>query len=182
MSELVETLHRITQFMEDNHVPYMIIGGYALPFYGRIRTTLDLDIAIALEDNEKFQLLLTKANTNNYQTALTAQKNPYSIFLDTKTGYEIEVWRAPDGIVWDSETLKRRNRFSIDSLEVWVISPEDYIVTKLARPDRTSHDEMDVVSVLVRSNERLDWQYLQHRAENAKVEHLLTAIKDKTIT
>ena len=179
MSELVETLRRITGFLETNEVSYMIIGGYALPFYGRIRTTLDIDIAIALEDRD-FKALCDKAETVGYRTALTAVKNPYSVYLDTETGYEVEVWRAPDGITWDQETLKRRNRFQVDGLDVWVISAEDYIVTKLARPDRSNSDEMDVLSVLVRMDKTLDREYLTKRVKNAQVEHILETINEKT--
>ena len=35
----------------------MVIGGYALPFYGRIRTTVRLDLAVAVETEEKFRSL-----------------------------------------------------------------------------------------------------------------------------
>jgi predicted nucleotidyltransferase len=176
---LVETLRRITGFLETNMVPYMIIGGYALPFYGRIRTTLDIDIAVALGDHD-YKAFCDKAETAGYSTALTAELNPYSVFLDTVTGYEIEIWRAPDGVTWDQETLRRRNRFMVEGLEVFVISAEDFIVTKLARADRSNSDEMDVLSVLVRMGNALDWEYLTGRVENAQVEHLLEAIREKT--
>jgi len=157
----------------------MVIGGYALPFYGRVRATLDLDVAVAVGDDE-FRAFCSRAEEDGYRVSLGSPLNPYCIFLDTVTGFEVEVWRRPDGITWDGETLRRRRRFSVDGLGLWVVSPEDFVVTKLARPDRSPQDEMDVKSVLERSGALLDWQYLRSRAEDAQVWGILQAIHAKT--
>jgi predicted nucleotidyltransferase len=180
LSGLLETLRRFTGLLDRNHVEYMVIGGYALPFYGRIRTTLDLDVAVAVEDDE-FRGLCSRAEEEGYQVSLASPLNPYCIYLDTVTGFEVEVWRRPDGIRWDQETLRRRRRFSVDGLGLWVVSPEDFIVTKLARPDRAAQDEMDVKSVLERSGVELDWRYLRSRAEDVQVWGILQAIHDSTL-
>ena len=64
-------------------------------------------------------------------------------------------------------------------IEVWIVSPEDFIVNKLARPDRGVIDEQDVKSVLVRQEGKLDEEYLKKRAKEAEVltilEHIRTA-------
>ena len=62
-------------------------------------------------------------------------------------------------------------------MRVWLISPEDFIVSKLARPDRGVVDEQDVKSVLERDDVELDWRYLEERAERAGVLALLEMIK-----
>jgi len=157
----------------------MVIGGYALPFYGRIRATLDLDVAVSVDDDE-FVALCSQADEDGYRVSLGSPLNPCSIFLDTVTGFEVEVWRRPDGITWDGETLGRRRRFSVEGLELWVVSPEDFIVTKLARPDRSAQDEMDVKSVLERSGTMLDWSYLRMRAEDVQMWGILQAIHSRT--
>jgi hypothetical protein len=41
-------------------------------------------------------------------------------------------------------------------MEAWIISPEDYIVNKLARPDRRMIDEQDMKSVLQKRDVMLD--------------------------
>lgn len=161
--------------MDRVQVEYMVIGGYALPFYGRIRTTLDLDVAVDVED-EEFRGLCSRAEADGYRMSLDSPLNPYCIFLDTVTGFEVEVWKRPDGIRWNGETLRRRRRFTVEGLELWVVSPEDFVVTKLARPDRSAQDEMDVNSVLERSGAGLDWRYLRARAEGVQVWGILQAI------
>jgi len=73
--------------------------------------------------------------------------------------------------------LRRRRKARLDAkVEAWVISPEDFIVNKLARPDRGVIDEQDVKSVLVRQEGKLDEEYLKRRAREAGVLTLLENI------
>jgi len=60
---------------------------------------------------------------------------------------------------------------------VWIVSPEDFIVNKLARPDRGVIDEQDVKSVLIRQEGKLDEEYLKKRAEDAEVLTILERIQ-----
>ena len=169
MSGIEETLDRIVSLLEDRGIDYMLIGGYVLPMYGRIRTTLDIDIAVALTTEADFTQFLEDADGAGYSSSLGSFKNPVCLLRDRVTDYEVEVWRQPDGIVWDDETLERRRKANLAGVEVWMISPEDFIVSKLARSDRGVTDEQDVKSVLERDDVTLDWPYLKERAEMAGV-------------
>jgi hypothetical protein len=162
---------------EDKNVPYMIIGGYALPFYGRIRTTVDIDIAVAIKD-EDFNQFFNWLQSKDFEPTTYSPLNPLIIILDRKEKIEIELWLKPDGIVFDDETLRRRRKVKLDAnILAWVISPEDFIVNKLARPDRGVIDEQDVKSVLTRQETELNNEYLQRRAKQAGVLAILHAIK-----
>jgi hypothetical protein len=98
--------------------------------------------------------------------------------LDLKEGIEIELWMKPDGVVFNEEALRRRRRAVLGgSLSAWVISPEDYIVNKLSRPDRGVVDEQDVKSVLVRQRNKLDVEYLRKRAQDAHALRILEEIE-----
>jgi hypothetical protein len=84
----------------------------------------------------------------------------------------------PDGIVFDDETLRRRQRVKLDAnIWAWIVSAEDFIVNKLARPDRGVTDEQDVKGVLVRQENKLDSEYLQRRAKEAGLLAILQTIK-----
>lgn len=156
----------------------MIIGGYALPFYGRIRTTVDVDLAVAVETEERFRDLREWLRSIDFEPTVFSFANPLVVVLDSREKVEIELWLKPDGIVFDDETLKRRRKSKLDEdVEAWIVSPEDFIVNKLARPDRGVNDEQDVKSVLVRQEGRLDKEYLKRRAEDAGVLQVLKAIE-----
>lgn len=178
MSGLEETLRRIVSFLEKRGIDYMLIGGYALPFYGRVRVTLDIDVAVAIPNEEDFLGFCEDAREEGYSVCLGSYKNPVCLFHDTVMDYEVEVWSRPDGVEWDGRTLERRREVGVAGVGVWIISPEDFIVSKLARPDRGVVDEQDVKSVLERGDVGLDWEYLKERAERAGVWALLETIRN----
>lgn len=177
MSELAETLRRIVSFLDEQRLEYMFIGGHALPFYGRIRVTLDIDVAVAISSEEEFDEVCRQAVDNGYEVGLRYFSDPMCIFLDTASGYEIKVWIRPDGIEWDRETLEKRRKENLAGTEAWIVSPEDFIVSKLARTDRGISDEQDVKSVFERDDMDLAWEYLERRARKLGVWNLLQVIK-----
>lgn len=179
MPAILRTLHRLITLFEENRIDYMIIGGYALPFYGRIRTTVDLDLAVAVETQEKFNVLLNILRVADFEPTICSPNNPLIVVVDRQEKIEFELWTKPDGIVFDEQTLRRRRKAQLsEGFSAWVISAEDFIVTKLARPDRGVIDEQDVKSVLVRQEGKLDWNYLEKRAKDAQVLTILKTIQN----
>jgi hypothetical protein len=175
---ILRTLQKLIKLFEENQIDYMIIGGYALPFYGRIRTTVDLDLAVAVKTQRKLDFLLGLLRAADFEPTICSPHNPLIPVVDLKEKIELELWTKPDGIVFDDATLKRRKKVDLrQGISAWLVSPEDFIVTKLARPDRGVIDEQDVKSVLVRQAGKLDEKYLEKRARDAGVLRILEAIK-----
>lgn len=179
MSDTIrKALHSVVTFLEEAGFDYMVIGGFALPFYGMIRTTIDINIAVSIGSSILFDTFRGLAEETGFKHTFGSFKDPICIFVDRDTGLEIEFWTRPDGIEWDMETLARRQKHRLDDVEAWVISPEDFIVNKLARPDRGVQDERNVKSVLVRLRDALDEKYLERRAKNAGVWAILRVINE----
>lgn len=178
MPAILKSLQRLLKLFEDENVPYMIIGGYALPFYGRIRTTVDIDLAVATKTEEEFNKLLNLLQSADFEPTIRSPLDPLILILDRKEKIETELWLKPDGITLDDETLRRRRKVKLDAnILAWIISPEDFIVNKLARPDRGVTDEQDVKSVLVRQEGKLDEEYLKKKAQEADVLTILKTIQ-----
>ena len=178
MLTILRSLQRLLKLFEDKNIPYMIIGGYALPHYGRIRTTIDLDLAAATKTEKEINQLRNWLQAIDFKASIYSPLNPLIVLFDQKEKVEIELWLKPDGIVFDDETLRRRRKVQLDTdIEAWIISPEDFIVNKLARPDRGAVDEQDVKSVLVRQEGKLDLEYLKRRARDAGVLRVLENIQ-----
>jgi len=170
-------LVRLVSLLDREGIVYMIIGGFALPQYGALRATADLDIAVEVKDDEAFGKFVRKANAAGFDLPVASYANPVSVLVERATGLEVEVWLRPDGIYWDEETVRRRERVRIGSARVYVVSAEDFIVSKLARPDRGVQDEKDVKSVLARLGKKIDGKYLEMRARRAGVSALLLAVE-----
>ena len=175
-SHYEELLTRLGELLAGK-VDYMVIGGFALPSYGAIRATADLDLAVRIQTPSEFENLIAVARKSGFEPSVASFSNPPVVLTDERTGMEVELWLRPDGIVWDQETLKRRVLTRFESAELYVVSPEDFIVSKLARPDRGVQDEKDVKSVLVRMEGVIDKRYLETRAANAGVLAILMAVE-----
>jgi len=176
-------LIRIVGIFQRNKIDYMLIGGWALPAYGQIRSTLDLDIAISVTKRPtKLGELVSELRKERYQMPTYNPTLDHSMFLvtDPLNMVEIELWLRPDGIVIDEELLKRRVMIKIDDVPFWTIGPEDFIVNKLSRPDRSHGDEEDVISVLRRRKGQLDRRYIEKRAKKAGVLEVLKVLESRT--
>jgi len=178
LSAILGTLQKLIKLFEGRNIPYMIIGGYALPFYGRVRTTLDIDIAVAVKTEQELNQLRKWLQGIGVEVTVYSPNNPVLVIVDHEEKVEAELWLKPDGITFDNETLKRRKKAKLGkNISAWIISPEDFIVNKLARPDRGAVDEQDVKSVLVRQAGKLDNKYLVKRAHQADVLRVLETIR-----
>ena len=160
---MTDLLRTIADVCESLNINWVIIGGLALPAYGVTRTTLDLDISIYVKTNEELQLLINKFGDNHIKTE---QKPKFSHLLftvfSTKFQDEAEIWLHPcDAFVWDDEMIDRIKVVEGD-ITLRVLAPEDFIMTKLARMDRSNIDLQDIVQVIL-SEKKLDWAYLIKR-------------------
>jgi len=182
---ILHGLRKLSNDLNRLSVPHMLIGGQALPAYGRIRASQDVDLAIAI-NYAALTKLQQKLMQLGYQLPAGLDPNPpLFVLTDLKTHFEVEIWTKPDGIFFDKELLRRRVKvkpFPNSSFEMFVIGPEDFIVNKLARKDRGTQDEQDVVSVLRKQMSKLDYEYLSERAQRANVTELLQEIMDSSGT
>ena len=178
MPGISQALRKLVGILDEDHIPSMLIGGYALPAYGRIRATQDIDIAIAASFSEvlRFHKRLLE---RGFQLASSPNEQVTLFFItDLENRAEMEVWTRPDGIVFDNELLRRRLKVRPfdDDFNMFAIGPEDFIVNKLSRKDRGVQDEMDVLSVLKLQKGKLDCEYLARRARAADVMGLLDVL------
>ncbi len=79
---------------------------------------------------------------------------------------EAEIWLKPyDAFPWDEQMVENIQNFFAN---VCVLSVEDYILTKLARSDRSSIDISDILKILIANKDTLDWEYLRFRFKIGK--------------
>lgn len=171
MPGISQALRKLVQLLDNLGIPHMLIGGWALPAYGHVRATLDLDLAIAASFPDIQRLHNTLASSGYQLPSPPLREAPMFFMFDPHNETEIEIWTRPDGVEFNAELLRRRIQVKPfhDDFEIFAIGPEDFIVNKLARTDRSVQDEQDVVSVLQRQKNKLDYDYLRRRAREARV-------------
>jgi predicted nucleotidyltransferase len=178
LPSISDTLQNLAQTFDRLHIDYMLNGGYALPAYGLIRATVDIDIAIAMKSQDPMELK-RKLENAGFQVSSFTPETPCFVLTDKRTVTEIEVWLKPDGVTMNTECLRRRKRVKIGKFEFWIIGPEDFIVNKLSRKNRRNQDEVDVVSVLKNTRLKLDVPYLRKISARAGILPLLKAVETK---
>ena len=65
MRAIEQILNLVCDFLNKNDIDYVIVGGFAVLFYGNPRTTMDIDYVIQLED-ENIPVLIEFLQENGF--------------------------------------------------------------------------------------------------------------------
>jgi len=170
-------LTRLIEKLESAGIPYMISGSLGSSLHGEPRATNDIDLIIAPTSNQ-MDTFIKSLNDEYYvspESVLYALKN-HSMFniIDYKTG-----WKA-DLIIrknrpFSVEEFKRRRKGFVIGIEVWVISPEDAILSKLewAKIGQSETQFRDALGVVIIQWQNIDKNYLQKWAKELHIEEIL---------
>lgn len=145
---------------KDCNIPIVLIGGLALPAYNVARSTLDIDMCINVETQEVLNRFINALKEKNIKT-LQKPKINHNLFAVFGRNNEAEIWLMPcDAFSWDIKMVERIHQFFGD---IFVLSIEDYLLTKIARADRSSIDIDDILQILLANKDKLDWEYFNYR-------------------
>ena len=140
----------------------VIIGGLALPAYNVARTTLDIDICIKINTQIQLNLFVEFLKEKEINTK-QHPKIDHDLFTVFGKRSEAEIWLKPcDAFQWDEKMAEKIKLFFGD---VYVLAVEDYILTKLARGDRSSIDIDDILKIIIANKDTIDWKYLHFRLD-----------------
>jgi predicted nucleotidyltransferase len=158
---IVKLIKRVCQRLDEDEIPYMIIGGQAVLIYGRPRLTYDIDITLGV-DTDKFQIiekvcrklrlriLPEDPETFAKETKVLPAEEPRSRirldFIFSCTAYE-------------TQAIKRAKEISIYNYAVKFASCEDVIIHKMLAG--RAIDEEDVKSILAKNRSSLNLKYVR---------------------
>lgn len=164
-------LIKVTDILESLRIPYLVTGGMAVFVWGRPRFTADIDIVIELEsenvDNlEKALLALSKASfvdKNTIEKALI--RHGEFNFIDGNTGIKVDFW-VLDKNPFNRSRLKRRIGRKILNQNVYFISPEDLILSKLIWYEKNqSTRQLEDVESILKIQKKLNLRYIKKWAQ-----------------
>ena len=169
---------------------YAVIGGMAAAFYrDEVRATIDVDIAIALDDQEKALEIAKKsvkklgfvpglANIADLSGRPMMNKRQLPIIVvigrlpDMPKGLGIDVILPSRKWVGKAVERAQYNILSFGEFKLPVITPEDVILSKcIAIKDNPGRDkDFDDIKSIFRSQNCLDINYLQESLRDCKVQ------------
>jgi hypothetical protein len=162
-----DLLKNILDVASQLKITTVIIGGLALPAYNVARTTLDIDICIKVVSEKQLNYFIKNLRERGINTKQQPKIN-HDLFTVFGKGSEAEIWLKPcDAFQWDDQMIEKIQIFFDD---VYVLTVEDYMLTKLARSDRSSIDIDDIVKLIIANKDSLDWEYFHFRLKWAGLE------------
>ncbi len=158
LPDIVTTLFAAIETIEDNQIPYALIGGIAVKELGRPRVTHDIDIFVRPDDADNI-LEILKAKGFEIE-----RRDPFWLYKAWKGDVLVDViFRSCGDIYFEEEVRAHVRRIPYYGKFVNAISPEDFIVIKsAAHQEDNPHHWHDALAVLTQGN--LDWDYLIKRA------------------
>ncbi len=152
-------------------IDYCITGGYAVSVWGSPRSTIDIYLITGLKPAQVS--LLLKAISPGAGAYLDEEAVREAISTGGEFNYipadaplKVDFWVIKDDNKAGLLELSRKRKETIDGQEVFFISPEDLILSKLrwARMSSSTRHAEDIRSVLAASAASLDLAYLKREA------------------
>jgi len=153
-------IKEIAESLDEERIPYMIIGGQAVLIYGRPRLTRDIDITLGIDaDNfalvektcKKLKLKMLPENPKNFAketNVLPAEEPTSGIRIDFIFSF------SP----YETQAIKRAKEIIIDNYPVKFASCEDVIIHKMVAARAV--DAEDVKSILIKNKDSIDLEYI----------------------
>jgi hypothetical protein len=171
VNDQLSVLKLVTARLDAARIPYMITGSIAAGLYARPRMTRDIDLVVKLQvdDAERLAEIFGdefECDAAAIRTAISRQ----SLFNLIHTEAVVKV----DFIVRKSTPYRevefdRRRPAIIYGDPVWIVSPEDLILSKLLwAKDSRSELQLGDVRQLITAQPSLDWPYLDRWAGTAR--------------
>jgi len=161
MKALESALIAICRFLQQQNIPYMVIGGMANAVWGEPRATLDIDITIWVED-AKIQNLIQSL----MPVFKLLPENPLEFIsktrvlpITTQTSTRIDLLFGM--LPFEASAISRAIEKDIQGTSVRFCTAEDLILHKIIS-DREK-DLHDTENIIARQKSKLDFAYLEPR-------------------
>jgi hypothetical protein len=158
----------------------MVTGSVAVSLYGEPRMTRDVDLVVELESSDAtriVQMFESEFDCDADRIREAIERRSMFNLIHTAAVVKIDVIVRKAGAYRDEE-FRRRRLTEIDGVRMWVVTPEDLILSKLdwARTSRSEMQLRDVRNVIA-AQPHLDWPYVETWAARLDVLALLNEVR-----
>jgi hypothetical protein len=166
-------LRRVTGALEAAGVPYMLAGSLGSSLFGQARATNDADIVIA-PTAEQLQEVVD--SLGDYYVSAAAAEHALRIrsmfnVIDVASGSKADLILLKDRD-FSREEFSRRTRATVMGVSVWIVTPEDAILSKLewSKAGESERQFQDALGIALVQFDRLDWPYLRRWAVELNIQ------------
>jgi hypothetical protein len=176
----LSVLQLVTGRLDAAGIKYMLTGSIAAGYYAQPRMTRDIDLVVELEPADAERIAAAFApefscDVDAIRAAIVRQSLFNLIHVEAVTKVDFVVRKD---IPYRQEEFRRRRHVEIGGRLMWIVSPEDLILSKLAWA-KTSRSEMQLRDVrqLLTFVTNLDHAYLDAWAARLRVTDLLNEVR-----
>ena len=179
MRKIEEILKLVCNFMSENHIEYVIVGGMAVLFYGNPRTTLDVDYVVQLSDKD-IPVLVKFLQDNGffadeYDMRAALEDKSHCTVEDKETMFRLDIKGVYNEM--DERVLRNKKRTELDNIIIYIASPEDTIANKLLFS--REQDLKDALGIYIRQQDNLDMEYLTNICKKIGVYDALLNLRNR---
>ncbi|MFV1975866.1 MAG: nucleotidyltransferase [Candidatus Scalindua sp.] len=182
MNEELKVLKEVTQALNNSGIAYMITGSIAMNYYAFPRMTRDIDIVLEIQGKDIATIVsLFKDDFYIDQDSIERAVNKHGIFNIIHNEYVIKI----DFIVkkpaeFRQIEFQRRRRITIDKVSMWIVSPEDLILSKLWwAKDSQSEMQISDIKNLLDSADDIDNIYIDKWVEKLNLRDIYRKINNE---
>jgi len=181
----------VIEVLEQLNIPYMVVGGFAVIFYGEPRLTIDVDIVVDMKWGHIGPFVAAFPIPDYYvseEGIRDSLQRCYSFnVIQPTTGAKVDLVPLPRD-PFTRAAFQRRQRLEYDEAghSATFITPKDIIVAKLIAYRETASDKhlRDAQGVLMMQWGELDLEAVRRGARASGVlepfEELLAAVEQET--
>ncbi|MEO6223865.1 MAG: hypothetical protein ABIP90_11510 [Vicinamibacterales bacterium] len=180
MADQLDVLRLIAARFDALGVQYMLTGSVAAGWYSQPRMTRDIDLVAVLYPPHAAILAdglgdVFECDPDVLRAAI-AVRRPFSMFhRESILKVDVVVRQDSD---YEVEKFERRRAVDVEGQRVWVIAPEDLILSKLSWAKITPSElQLRDVRALIASQPGLDWAYINRWALRLTVVNLLHEVR-----
>ncbi len=156
--DILNSLKKIVNFLEEHNYPYMIFGGIATAYYGYTRQTFDIDVKIYLDLSKEIRPFIKNVS----QICKIRTENPVQFIKETsvlpiiidEVGIDIVFAQLP----FEINAIKRAVPIDFENLHFDICAIEDLVIQKSV--STRDKDWIDIDNLIKMNLNKIDWNYL----------------------
>lgn len=163
MTQEIELLKSVCRRLDHAGMPYMLTGSLAAHFYAVPRMTRDIDIVIEimnLEVNKVFRVFQDDFYIAKDSIFEAIKFETMFNVIHNNSGFKVDFIIRKD-MPYRNIEFQRRRQIEFDGVKIWIVSPEDLIISKLYwAKDSFSDLQIKDVRNLMGAIKNLDLKYI----------------------
>lgn len=132
MNVFVQALQKITDILHTENIDYMLVGGFAVSYHNRARTTNDIDIVLQIYPAHVARILKYFPEWKAYEESFKSSVQFGQLFniTDFESGIRYDFISFTDSD-YNWKAFERRERVDFYGITCYICSKEDLVISKL---------------------------------------------------